>query len=100
MDRLSVDAQYNTYASFYGFFDPAEVLEDIINGNSYQSERLNSYDLFDFGLTYKFNLGSNDIVFRGNVYNAFNKNYVNQKDGYGYYLGNGRTWNASLRYNF
>ena len=100
MDRLSVDAQYNTYASFYGFFDPAEVLEDIINGNSYQAERLNSYDLFDFGVSYKFNLGSNDIVFRGNIYNAFNKNYVNQKDGYGYYLGNGRTWNASLRYNF
>ena len=62
-----------------------------IDGVDYQSERLDAYDLVDFGLTYKFMLGSEQIVFRGNVFNAFDERYVNQKDAYGYYFGNGRT---------
>ena len=40
------------------------------------------------------------MSFRGNIYNLFNESYISQKDAFGYYLGIGRTFNASLRYNF
>ena len=42
----------------------------------------------------------NKITLRSNVYNASNKQYVTRQDQYGVGLGNGRTYNASLRYNF
>ena len=100
LDNLSLDSSWNIYGSFYGFVDVEDVIEAGIDGVDYQSERLDAYDLVDFGLTYKFMLGSEQIVFRGNVFNAFDERYINQKDAYGYYFGNGRTWNVSFRYNF
>ena len=100
LDNLSIDSSWNMYGSFYGFVDVEDVIQAGIDGVDYQSERLDAYDLVDFGLTYKFMLGSEQIVFRGNVFNAFDERYVNQKDAYGYYFGNGRTWNVSFRYNF
>ena len=96
LDNLSIDSSWNMYGSFYGFVDVEDVIQAGIDGVDYQSERLDAYDLVDFGLTYKFMLGSEQIVFRGNVFNAFDERYVNQKDAYGYYFGNGRTWNVSL----
>ena len=66
----------------------------------YSSKRMSPYTLADAGLTYRFSLGSNPMVFRANVYNLFNEAYVNQRNAFGYYLGVGRTFNASLRYNF
>ena len=100
LDNLSLDSSWNMYGSFYGFVDVEDVIQAGIDGVDYQSERLDAYDLVDFGLTYKFMLGSEQIVFRGNVFNAFDERYVNQKDAYGYFFGNGRTWNVSFRYNF
>jgi outer membrane receptor protein involved in Fe transport len=100
LDNLSLDSSWNMYGSFYGFVDVEDVIQAGIDGVDYQSERLGAYDLVDFGLTYKFMLGSEQIVFRGNVFNAFDERYVNQKDAYGYFYGNGRTWNVSFRYNF
>ena len=99
-EKFSVDAQLNAYSDFYGFVDVADVVESGLDGTPYQSEKLNSYELFDLGWTYKFQLAGQDLVFRSNIYNLFDKNYVNQKDAYGYFLGNGTTWNASLRYAF
>ena len=87
LDNLSIDSSWNMYGSFYGFVDVEDVIQAGIDGVDYQSERLDAYDLVDFGLTYKFMLGSEQIVFRGNVFNAFDERYVNQKDAYGYYFG-------------
>lgn len=100
LENLSVDANWNIYGSFYGFVDVEDVIDAGLDGVDYQSERLDAYDLVDFGLTYKFMLGSEQIVFRGNVFNLFDETYINQKDAYGYFYGNGRTWNVSFRYNF
>ncbi|HBL79935.1 MAG TPA: hypothetical protein DDZ79_08400, partial [Aequorivita sp.] len=54
----------------------------------------------DTGITYKFDFGGQDITLRANCYNATNEMYLSQKDSFGYYYGNGRTWNASIRYDF
>lgn len=100
LDNLSFDADYNVYTDLYGFVDPEDVFNARQNGEVYQAPRLPSYDLVDAGLTYKLNLGENKFTFRGNVKNVFNSPYINQLDSFGYFLGIGRTWNASLRYNF
>ncbi|GGH36652.1 TonB-dependent receptor [Mangrovimonas yunxiaonensis] len=100
LDNLSVDGTYNIYTDLYEFVDPSDVAAEALAGGKYESVRLPAYALADAGLTYKFKLGVNEIVFRGNVYNLFNESYINQRDSFGYYLGIGRTWNASIRYNF
>jgi len=54
----------------------------------------------DLGLSYNFTIGGKDVMFRANVYNALDRDYINQKDAYGYFKGNGTTWNASFAYKF
>ena len=100
LENLSVDFDYNLYTDLYEFVDPADVAEEALAGRTYESVRLPAYTLADAGITYVFNLGDNKLTFRGNVYNLFNTAYINQRDAFGYYLGIGRTWNASMRYNF
>ena len=97
---LTVDMDYNIYTDLYEFVDVEEVATAALAGNQYSSVRLPAYTLADAGLTYNFDLGSNKMTFRANVYNLFNADYINQRDAFGYYLGIGRTFNASLRYNF
>lgn len=97
---LTVDMDYNIYTDLYEFVDPADVAAEALSGGTYESVRLPAYTLADAGLTYNFDLGSNKMTFRANVYNLFNADYINQRDSFGYYLGIGRTFNASLRYNF
>lgn len=99
-DALSLDMDYNIFTDLYEFVDPADVAEAALAGGKYESVRLPAYTLADAGLTYRFSLGDNPLTFRANVYNLFNEAYINQRDAFGYYLGIGRTWNASLRYNF
>jgi iron complex outermembrane receptor protein len=99
-DGLTVDGDYNIYTDLYGFVDPDDVIEAAQMGMRYQAERLPAYTLGDAGLTYKFTLGGQRLTFRGNVYNVFNESYINQRDRFGYFLGVGRTYNASLRLNF
>lgn len=100
VDGLSVDADYNIYTDLYGFVDARDVTEAAFKNEVYQADRLNAYSVLDAGLSYKFDFGGSDLTFRANVYNATNEMYLSQKDSYGYYYGNGRTWNASLRYDF
>ncbi len=99
-DGLTVDGDYNIYTDLYGFVSADDVIEAAQMGERYQAERLPAYTLADAGLTYKFTLGGQRLTFRGNVYNVFNEAYINQRDQFGYYLGVGRTYNASLRLNF
>lgn len=102
LENFSVDADLNYYDKLYGFVDAQDVIESSLVGETYQSELLNSYFLLDAGLSYTIPFEDNkrSIVFRGNVYNVANHIYLNQKDSYGYFYGNGRTWNLSVRYNF
>ncbi|WP_347373455.1 carboxypeptidase-like regulatory domain-containing protein [Aequorivita sp. Q41] len=97
---LSVDADYNIYTDLYGFVDAEDVVDASLVNEVYQAERLSPYSLLDAGITYKFDFGGNDFTIRGNCYNVTNETYLGQKDSYGYYYGNGRTWNASIRYDF
>lgn len=99
-EGLSVDMDYNIYSDLYEFVDPQDVADEALNGGQYESVRLPSYTLADAGLTYRFSLGDNPLTFRANVFNVFNSAYINQRDAFGYFLGVGRTFNASLRYNF
>lgn len=100
IDGLAIDADYNIYTDLYGFVDTREVINAALRGEVYQAERLSAFTLLDAGLSYKFNFGGNNVTFRANVHNLANESYLSQKDSYGYYWGNGRTWNASLRYDF
>jgi iron complex outermembrane recepter protein len=73
------------------------------DGNSVQREnvgRINPFALSDVGLSYDFDLGSNKLTFTGNVFNVFNRITIQGSDRFGLFNTNGRTWNASLRYNF
>ena len=99
-DGLSVDGSYNIYTDLYGFVDADNVIAAAQVGDRYQAERLPAYTLGDAGLTYNFQLGENRFQFRTNVYNVFNEAYINQRDQFGYFLGVGRTYNASLKYSF
>ncbi len=97
---LSVDLDYNIYTDLYEFVDVEQAITDAVEGRNFQSIRLPAYTLADAGVTYNFDLGSNRMTFRANVYNLFNEAYINQRDAFGYFLGIGRTYNASMRYNF
>ncbi|WP_370390530.1 TonB-dependent receptor [uncultured Winogradskyella sp.] len=100
VEGLSVDMDYNIFADLYEFVDVDEAVEAALNGQVYESQRLPSYALADAGLTYRFSLGDNRMTFRANVNNLFNTPYISQTDNFGTFLGIGRIWNASLRYNF
>lgn len=97
---LSVDADYNIYTDLYGFVDAQDVVKASQAGVVYQAERLAPFSLLDAGISYKFDFGLNNLTLRGNVYNATNEIYLSQKVSFGYFYGNGRTWNASVRYDF
>lgn len=97
---LTVDADYNIYTDLYGFVDADDVTKAAQAGEVYQAERLSPYSLLDAGITYQFDFGGQNFTVRANCYNATNEMYLSQKDSFGYFYGNGRTWNASIRYDF
>lgn len=98
--NLSWDANMNTYGKFYGFVNIPKLAEAVRQEKDYNQEKLKDYALVNTGLTYKFRFGSQKMKFRGNVRNLFNENYISQQDNYGYFFGNGRTWNASVTWEF
>ncbi|MGC1472246.1 MAG: TonB-dependent receptor [Psychroserpens sp.] len=97
---LSIDMDYNIFADLYEFVDVEDVVNAALVGDKYEAERLPAYTLADAGLTYRFDLGDNTMTFRANVNNVFNADYIGQSDNFGVFLGIGRTFNASMRYNF
>ncbi len=90
MNGMTVDANLKYFANHYVH----------INQREYVGEQLGEYALTDAGLTYKFDLGSNKMIFRANVYNVFDRITIQQSDRYGFFNTNGRTFNASLKYMF
>lgn len=100
LNKLKVNVDWNYYNNFYGYVDVEDVADAGLAGETYQTEHLKPYSLFDLGATYNFKLGDNDVSLRGNVYNALDHEYINQADSYGYFYGVGRTWNFSVKYRF
>ncbi|MCB0807600.1 MAG: TonB-dependent receptor [Bacteroidales bacterium] len=97
-NKLTVDADLNNYAKFYGYVDEEAAIAT--EDETYQPERLNDFALIDFGATYKIIFGSDILSFRANIYNILNAEYVSQQDQYGILYGAGTTWNFSVKYNF
>ena len=91
---LSVDARIKYNDNHYEFTDVNTSKED------FKGVQLDSYALTNAGLTYRFNVGDNNMTFRANVFNVFDKIAINQSDRYGYFITGGRTFNASMRYEF
>ncbi|WP_166387926.1 TonB-dependent receptor [Polaribacter sp. 11A2H] len=109
---LSIDSDYRFYDKLYS--NVSAVKENL---------ELPSYGLLDFGVSYKFNLGTEgnkSLSLRANMNNVLDKEYLSElrtnitsgsSDANGTlykgidtanegYFGFGRTWNVSLRYNF
>lgn len=109
LDGLSIDSDFRFYDKLYS--NVSAVKENL---------KLPAYGLLDFGASYRLNLGTDktkSLDFRVNVNNVLDREYISElssniqatgnSDTYrgidtanrGYF-GWGRTWNASVRYNF
>ncbi|WP_418511113.1 TonB-dependent receptor domain-containing protein [Corallibacter sp.] len=115
---LALDATFNYYSDLYASVDFGA--DEFTTQNNRGSIELPSYETLDLGLSYKLKVGkeNNNVQFRLNVSNVFDELYIEQsttnihdvESGYTswngvsteneVYLGYGRTWNASLRFNF
>jgi outer membrane receptor protein involved in Fe transport len=96
-NKLTVDADINHYAKFYGYVNEQQAIE---TEGTYQPVKLNDFALIDFGATYKIVFGSDILSFRANIYNLLDAKYVSQQDSYGILYGAGTTWNFAVKYNF
>ena len=95
MSGLSIDARIKYNDNHYRFTNENTSLVD------YKGEQLASYALTNAGITYRFSLGnSNKMTFRANMFNVFDKVAIQQEDRFGYFTTGGRTFNASMRYEF
>jgi iron complex outermembrane receptor protein len=94
VEGLSIDARIKYNDNHYEFTDVNTSKED------FKGLQLDSYALTNAGLTYRFNVGDNNMTFRANVFNVFDKIAINQSDRFGYFITGGRTFNASMRYEF
>jgi hypothetical protein len=91
---LSIDARIKYNANHYEFTDVSTSKEDFLG------DKLDTYALTNAGITYRFSFGDNAMTFRANMFNVFDKIAINQSDRYGYFITGGRTFNASMRYEF
>ena len=92
---LSIDARIKYRDNHYEFTNENTSIED------YKGDQLGSYALTNAGITYRFSLGnSNKMTFRANMFNVFDKVAIQQTDRFGYFTTGGRTFNASMRYEF
>ncbi|MGV0829687.1 TonB-dependent receptor [Empedobacter brevis] len=98
---LSFDTNFNYYARLYENVDLVDAVKAATEGKEYVNVPIRPFATVDLGMSYKFKItNSQSIKFRGNVNNLFNDQYISRKDNYGYFWGNGRTWNAGVTYNF
>ncbi|MCC9042311.1 TonB-dependent receptor [Myroides sp. M-43] len=113
---LKIDGNYRFNDKYYGLINPQDFSKE---GNA-GAVKLPSFNLFDAGLSYKMEVGKgkkNSVSMRVNVNNVFDTTYVTASRTNIHatetsttwkgldtrnevYFGVGRTWNATLRYNF
>lgn len=99
-NKCSVYVNWNYYADMYGEVDVEGLAEASLENETYESEKLGPYSLFDLGASYNLELGGNRIQLFGNIYNVLDHEYISIKDNYGYFYGNGLTWNFAVKYLF
>ncbi|MDO4224445.1 MAG: TonB-dependent receptor [Bergeyella zoohelcum] len=114
---LSINADWRYVDKLYSSISPTSFDKKDHQGTL----QLPSYNLFDLGLSYKLKLNEKQsFTFRGNVYNLFDAYYIAESrtnlragdrgatgitykgidTGNQVYFGFGRTWSASLSFNF
>lgn len=98
--NLSFNVDANYYGKLYGVVDIKRLIDRLNANEAYQAEKLKPYATVDLGLSYTIDFGGKDLKLRANVYNVFNNKYLSRRDNFGYYYGNGTTWNTSIRYEF
>ncbi|PCJ95388.1 MAG: TonB-dependent receptor [Flavobacteriaceae bacterium] len=113
-EDLKLSATWFTASDLYAFISA----DDFDSPDHDGSLRLPTYNLFDVGAYYKFNLGNdNALSLAVNVNNVFDSEYIAESltntfaesgdttyNGINVrnkaFFGFGRTWNVSMRYNF
>ena len=110
VENLNFDAGYRFADNLYADFDATDVNEE-------GSLKLPSFGLADAGISYGLPLGDKLLSFRVNVNNVFDTTYIAESDTNNFvqpgdatydginvsnrvFFGFGRTWNASVRFNF
>lgn len=110
VENLSFDAGYRFADNLYADFDASDV-------NAQGALKLPSFGLANAGLSYGLPLGDKLLSFRVNVNNLFDTIYIAESDTNDFveagdetydginvsnrvFFGFGRTWNASVRFNF
>jgi iron complex outermembrane recepter protein len=107
IENLSVDSDFRFYDNLYSNVSAVK-----------QNLELPAYGLLDAGVSYKFKLqNSKSLDFRANVNNVLDRRYISELSSNNQatagstlyrgidvsnrgFFGWGRTWNASVRYNF
>ncbi|MFK7937587.1 MAG: TonB-dependent receptor [Saprospiraceae bacterium] len=95
-DGFNVDVDFNFYDGLWrrDNFNSGDVVLRADIGE------LDSYALVDASVSYRFNVGGNDLIWRANIYNLLNNNYIVNSDAFGLVQGNGITWNTSVKFMF
>lgn len=110
LENLSVDLGYRRASNLYADFDITRIDD---NG----ALKLPSFGLTDAGISYGLPFGESRLSFRLNVNNVFDTTYIAESDTNDFvepgdvaynginvsnrvFFGFGRTWNASVRFNF
>ena len=113
--KTSLDMNFRYVDGLYA--DWSVVDSDFKNENNNGALKLPSYNLIDMGVTTRFDLFGNNASFRFNVNNLLNTVYIAESNtnihaaegdptwngvhtANSVWFGFGRTWNATLRYNF
>ncbi|HUH35017.1 MAG TPA: TonB-dependent receptor [Moheibacter sp.] len=92
---LSVDADFNYYASTFAGVDPLS-----FDPKTDRQSTISPFALIDAGISYEVRMGAQKVRLRGNVKNLANTQYVIAQDAFGYGFGLGRTYNAGIQLNF
>ena len=113
--KTSLDMNFRYVDGLYA--DWSVVDSDFKNADNNGALKLPSYNLIDMGVTTRFDLFGNSASFRFNVNNLLNTVYIAESNtnihaaegdpqwngvhtANSVWFGFGRTWNATLRYNF
>jgi hypothetical protein len=113
--KTSLDMNFRYVDGLYA--DWSVVDSDFKNQDNLGALKLPSYNLIDMGVTTRFDLFGNSASFRFNVNNLLNTVYIAESNtnihaaegdptwngvhtANSVWFGFGRTWNATLRYNF
>jgi len=117
IENVRIDGTYRFAENLYADFDASEALNLEDERSDFEALELPGFGLLDLGASYKLVLGDNSLDFRVNVNNVTDNIYISESDtndaaepgdatyngvntSNRVFFGWGRTWNASVRFNF